>query len=48
MAKISDVELNFVDEHEDVRFIMALTGFGSNKDKQLSVSYKLTTPVLDL
>ena len=28
--------------------MMALSGFGSNDDKQLSVLYKFTTPVLDL
>ena len=48
IARISDVELNLVAVQEVVRFIMALTGLGSNVDRQVSVSYKFTTPVLDL
>ena len=48
IASISDDELNFVAEQDVVRFIMAFNGIGSNEDRQLSISYKFTTPVLDL
>lgn len=47
MAKISAVELNVKLVQEDVRFMMAFSGFGERTSKHDS-SYMLTTPLYEL